>query len=476
MKRILTAAQMKQADRNTIETMGVPSLVLMERAALSCVEELQNGTWDTGKVLAVCGPGNNGGDGAAIARILKTKGVDAELFCLGNPEKYSEGMRAQKKIAENYGVREVKNPDFREYTVIIDAIFGIGVSRPLAGEYRRAVEAICASGVPVLAVDIPSGIHTDTGEVLDAAVKARATVTFACAKPGLLFDPGKRYAGEVLVRDIGIGFDAGEEETPWYGSVEKEALDRFLTRTPMGNKGTFGKVLVLAGSGAMCGAAVLCARAVLASGAGMVKVVTEERNRTPLFCALPEAMADFWKEDEPLPEEALLQDLAWADAVVAGPGLSKSRTAKELLVFTVQHTEVPLVLDADELARLLHMTIAECQRDPAGSAGRAAEKYQACCVRKDSVTVTAEEGREQYYINTSGSSALATAGSGDVLAGITGAFAAKRQCEKNEKKISLAKTAALAAYAHGKAGEAAEEKSSASYVTASEIIRGLQSI
>ena len=136
--------------------------------------------------------------------------------------------------------------------------------------------------------------------------------------------------------------------------------------------------------------------AVLASGAGMVKVVTEERNRTPLFCALPEAMADFWKEDEPLPEEALLQDLAWADAVVAGPGLSKSRTAKELLVFTVQHTEVPLVLDADalnliaedaeilsgcraekiltphvgELARLLHMTIAECQRDPAGSAGR----------------------------------------------------------------------------------------------------------
>ena len=153
MKRILTAAQMKQADRNTIETMGVPSLVLMERAALSCVEELQNGTWDTGKVLAVCGPGNNGGDGAAIARILK-------------------------------------NPDFREYTVIIDAIFGIGVSRPLAGEYRRAVEAICASGVPVLAVDIPSGIHTDTGEVLDAAVKARATVTFACAKPGLLFGPG----------------------------------------------------------------------------------------------------------------------------------------------------------------------------------------------------------------------------------------------------------------------------------------------
>ena len=197
----------------------------------------------------------------------------------------------------------------------------------------------------------------------------------------------------------------------------------------------------------------------------MVKVVTEERNRTPLFCALPEAMADFWKEDEPLPEEALLQDLAWADAVVAGPGLSKSRTAKELLVFTVQHTEVPLVLDADalnliaedaeilsgcraekiltphvgELARLLHMTIAECQCDPAGSAGKAAEKYQACCVRKDSVTVTAEEGREQYYINTSGSSALATAGSGDVLAGITAPLQQNVSVKKMRKKSALPK-------------------------------------
>lgn len=501
MKRILTAAQMRQADHNTIETMGIPSLVLMERAALSCVEELENGRWNLKKVLAVCGPGNNGGDGAAIARILKTKGVDAQLFCLGNPEKYSEGMKAQKKIAENYGVREVKNPDFREYTVIIDAIFGIGVSRPLAGEYRKAVEEIYASGIPVLAVDIPSGIHTDTGEVLDAAVKARTTVTFACAKPGLLLDPGKRYAGDVRIRDIGIGFAAGEEETPWYGSVEKEDLDRFLARTPMGNKGTFGKVLVIAGSDVMCGAAILCARAVLASGAGMVKVVTEIRNRTPLFCALPEAMADFWTEGEPIPEETLLQDLAWADAVVAGPGLSKSRTAKELLTFAAKHTEVPLVLDADalnliaedpailsgckaekiltphvgELARLLHTTIAKCQRDPAGSAKKAAEEYRACCVRKDSVTVTAEEGREQYYINTSGSSALATAGSGDVLAGITGAFAAKRQCGK-EREISLAKTAALAVYAHGKAGEAAEKRSSASYVTASEIIKGLQTI
>ena len=146
MKRILTAAQMKQADRNTIETMGVPSLVLMERAALSCVEELQNGTWDTGKVLAVCGPGNNGGDGAAIARILKTKGVDAELFCLGNPEKYSEGMRVQKKIAENYGVREVKNPDFREYTVIIDAILELAYpvrwQGSTGGQWKQSAQAV----------------------------------------------------------------------------------------------------------------------------------------------------------------------------------------------------------------------------------------------------------------------------------------------------------------------------------------------
>ena len=135
MKRILTAAQMKQADRNTIETMGVPSLVLMERAALSCVEELQNGTWDTGKVLAVCGPGNNGGDGAAIARILKTKGVDAELFCLGNPEKYSEGMRAQKKIAENYGVREVKMPS-------LELAYPVRWQGSTGGQWKQSAQAV----------------------------------------------------------------------------------------------------------------------------------------------------------------------------------------------------------------------------------------------------------------------------------------------------------------------------------------------
>ena len=501
MRRILTAAQMKAADENTIQKMEIPSLVLMERAALACVDELLNGTWDTKRVLAVCGPGNNGGDGAAVARILKTKGVDAELFCIGNSEKYREGMRVQKKIAENYGVREVKNPVFSEYTVIIDAIFGIGVSRPLAGEYRVAVENISSSGVPVLAVDIPSGIHTDTGEVLDAAVKARTTVTFACAKPGLLLDPGRQYAGEVLARDIGIGVEAGKEEEPWYGAVEKEDLEHFLYRTPMGNKGTFGKVLVLAGSGEMCGAAVLSARAALAAGAGMVKVVTEVRNRTPLFCALPEAMADFWEEEQPLPEEKLKQDFEWADAIVAGPGLSKGKKAKELLRFTAEHAEVPLILDADalnliaenpeilkncraekvmtphvgELSRLLHRSVSECKRNPTESAKEAARQYHACCVRKDSVTVTAEEGREQYYINTSGSSALATAGSGDVLAGITGAYAAKRRCEK-ENVFSLAQIAALAVYAHGKAGEIAEAKSNASYVTASEIIKGLKKI
>ncbi len=155
------------------------------------------------------------------------------------------------------GSREVKNPDFREYTVIIDAIFGIGVSRPLAGEYRRAVEAICASGVPVLAVDIPSGIHTDTGEVLDAAVKARATVTFACAKPGLLLIPENDMPERSwsVISESALMQERGDALVRFSG---KRRSGRFLTRTPMGNKGTFGKVLVLAGSGASASRCFVC--------------------------------------------------------------------------------------------------------------------------------------------------------------------------------------------------------------------------
>ncbi len=168
MKELVTAEQMRRSDAFAIEHQKMPSQVLMERAALAVAEEVllhQN----PGKILAVCGTGNNGGDGVAAARILRLRGYDAEIFPVGDREKYSEGMRTQMEIAGNYRIPVVKNPVFAEYTVIIDAVFGTGLSRPAAGVYKEVIDRINESHVPVVSVDIPSGIHTDTGAVLGAA-------------------------------------------------------------------------------------------------------------------------------------------------------------------------------------------------------------------------------------------------------------------------------------------------------------------
>lgn len=495
MKRMVTGKQMKEADSYTIKELGVPSLVLMERAALCVADEVCSGNYNTDNILIVCGTGNNGGDGAAIGRILHERGYHVSIFCVGKREKYSEEMEIQYKIAEKYGVAMVKNPIFGEYTVIIDAIFGIGLSRPLTGIFADTVERMNRSGVPVIAVDIPSGIHTDTGAVLGVGVRAVSTVTFAHAKPGLFLYPGREYAGRVLVREIGIKALQREEEEPLYQMAEEKDLEWMNFRDPKGNKGTFGKVLVIAGSDEICGAAILCARAVLGSGAGMVKIFTEKSNRTPILAAFPEAMVSTWQMDQPIPREKLVRDIRWCDAVVIGPGIGMSEKAKEILRLTLQEAKQPLVLDADalnllsldsallssckavriltphvgELSRLLGWEIAEIKQNPVSAAQRAAEEYGACCVLKDAVTVTAGRAEKQdvVYINRSGSHALATAGSGDVLAGIIGAFAAKTVCEK---KADFLKASALAVYFHGRAGEKAAERMGAASVTASAVI------
>ena len=183
MERILTACQMQQADRETAAD-GLPAMVLMERAALSAADVLEDTGWDLDRILVVCGTGNNGGDGAAAARLLAERGYKVFVYLAGNPEKYSEQMRSQLKIAEKYPVTFVNSFEKGEYTVIIDAVFGVGLSRPVRGIFAETVEQINRSGSKVLAIDIPSGVDSDTGEILGTAVRADLTVTFAYRKPG----------------------------------------------------------------------------------------------------------------------------------------------------------------------------------------------------------------------------------------------------------------------------------------------------
>lgn len=221
--RIVTGAEMKALDRITILDHGVPSLVLMERAALACVDVLGQG-FDLSDVVVVCGPGNNGGDGVAVARLLCLNRVNAEIVLVGNPGKRSPDLRCQLEIARSYGVRISEFDGLsagRLPTTVVDAILGIGGVRAPAGEFLRAVQFINSSrtlGARVLAVDIPSGVAADTGEVPGEAVDATVTVSFAYSKYGLVVSPGREWAGRVIVKDIGIYAEPDEAGQPCHVS------------------------------------------------------------------------------------------------------------------------------------------------------------------------------------------------------------------------------------------------------------------
>ena len=493
MKRILNAEQMRRADNAAME-MGLPSLVLMERAALAVVDELEKMQVDLNRVCAVCGTGNNGGDGLAVARILCERGLRPDVLLTGNPEKYSEQMRQQVKIAENYPITFVNSLDPGEYTVIIDAIFGIGLHRPVEGETARLIERINEAGragSTVVSVDIPSGIHTDTGAICGTAVCADATVTFARGKTGLYLYPGAACAGRIIVREIGIPVDdTGDKESFRLYHLEPSDLKCIPPRDESGNKGTFRKILVIAGSESMCGAAYLSARAALMSGAGMVKIYTEESNRTPLSVLLPEALLSAYSAGKP-DTDLLQKDLAWADGVVIGPGLGVSDTSRRILSCFLKENRLPCVMDADalnllaenpklweslnapciltphvgEMSRLTGKAAADIKKDPVATAAKFAREKGVVCILKDARSVTAlPDGR--CWLNLSGNSALSTAGSGDVLSGIAASLWTQHQ--------DLAvPPAAMAAYIHGLCGETASRKYSRSAVTARNVLEVL---
>lgn len=212
MKKVVTCSQMKLLDHGTIHNMHVPSLVLMERAALATAEEIRkylekkNGSGNLKKerILTVCGSGNNGGDGIAIARLLHLAGIRSEIYLAGNPDKMTEETRHQWDIAMSYQVPVMNNPVWDEYTVIVDGIFGVGLSREITGNYKEIIDHMNEAPAYKAAVDIPSGIHGDTGAVLGTAFEADLTVTFAYKKRGLCLYPGRAYAGRTVVADIGI--------------------------------------------------------------------------------------------------------------------------------------------------------------------------------------------------------------------------------------------------------------------------------
>ena len=205
MVEAVTAQEMQRFDRYTMEEIGVPALVLMERAAMATIEVLAAGTLDLANVLVIAGLGNNGGDGVAIARMLIQKGVNVDLLILGDENRATANTATQLKIARGYGIHtQNRVRDFRNYTVIVDALFGIGLSKPVPSKLGDIIKRVNAANIPVVSVDVPSGLHATTGEILGSAIRATATVTFAYPKQGLLQNEGLKRAGNIYVKDIGI--------------------------------------------------------------------------------------------------------------------------------------------------------------------------------------------------------------------------------------------------------------------------------
>lgn len=491
MKELVSSRRMKEMDAHTIENMGIPSLVLMERASLAVVDVLKD-KFDLKRTLIVCGSGNNGGDGAAVARILHLQGYSVDLYLAGNEKSFTEEAARQWKICENYGVPVVNNFAPDEYTTIVDAVFGVGLSRNVEGHYKELIEKINASQVPVLAVDIPSGIHGTTGEVMGVAVEAEKTVTFAYGKTGLFQEPGASYAGEVLIKDIGIYSDG-----PFHKFLLDEEILKFLPkRTPIGNKSTFGKVLIAAGSTNMCGAAYFAAKACLLTGAGMVKIFTKESNRVILQQIFPEAMLVTYRtgEDREIIQEKLLHAVEWADVVAAGPGLGVFGNAP-LIVETLltEPSQKPVVLDADalniisknmnhlenvkkpiiltphvgEMARMCQCSIEEMKKNPIDRVREFQKKWPVILIMKDARTIISVPG-ENLYLHKGGNSGMATAGSGDILTGITAGLLAQGAEPEH--------AAPLAVYLHGAAGEYAREKKGEHSMMASDILDAISNV
>lgn len=484
MEKILSAQNTKKLDSYTIENCGLMGEVLMERAALAVADTISVKEVQGARILVVCGSGNNGADGICVARILQDRGFKVILSLIGNEDNATELYKKHKKIALNWGIEFYNIIPNEEYDVIVDAIFGIGLSREIEGKYFDAISRINSMkkhrNSTVYSVDIPSGISADNGQVLGIAVEADYTITFGYRKLGQLLSPGKEHCGLLIVKTIGFcGLDMAGIEPDAFTYTRDDLDDILPDRASNSHKGDYGKILIVAGTKNMAGAAILCAKAAIRSGAGLVKVFTTESNRIIVQESVPEALLCTYKEDWDNGQETiaefksmLIRELSWASMVIVGPGISTVNRSVKTLQYICKYATCPLLFDADalniisentndleenicipqntiitphikEMSRLTQKTVGEIKTDIIDVAKEYAIDKNVIVVLKDSKTVVTDG--KKVYINSSGNEGLATGGSGDVLAGIIGSFAAQGE--------SMLDAACAGVYVHGYAAD-----------------------
>jgi hydroxyethylthiazole kinase-like uncharacterized protein yjeF len=503
--RILNAAQMREADRFTIEDIGIPSLVLMENAGRQVVAAMEAAYESrlSGRVAVLCGRGNNGGDGFVVARTLMQRGIDASVFVVGPIAEVRGDAKTNLEILGRLGITVVEINDEQSWelhfseisqcTIIVDAMFGTGLKDGLSGMLETVVADVNASDIPIVSIDLPSGLSSDTPHLVGDCIDASMTVTLAAPKLPLILPPGEAYSGEVVIADIGIPYEVIDGlEGPHIELLTPEQVRGAITpRAADSHKGDFGRVLVIAGSRGKTGAAHLAAMGALRSGAGLVTVATPE-SCLPIVAAMaPEYMT------EPLPETGEGSIAAAAldgvldlthDVIVCGPGLGRTDDVRGFVQGLVDKATVPLVLDADaitvfaqdpgslvgreerdviitphpgEMARLIGATIEDVQANRIEVASDFATTHRVYVVLKGHRTLIATpEGR--VFINPTGNPGMATGGSGDVLAGMIGAWVAQL--------LDAEAACRLAVFLHGAAGDLAETIDGQVSMTASDIL------
>jgi len=501
----VTASEMRALDRWTIEH-GTPGHVLMERAGAGGARVLRERLHrPRGPVVVVCGRGNNGGDGFVIARHLRRARLPVEVWLAARPEEVrgdAARMLAAWRRARG-GVRALATATdvtalgrrLAGAAAVVDALFGTGLNAPVAGVAAGAIEVINGCGAPVLAVDIASGLSADTGAPLGAAVRATVTATFGHPKVGQLMYPGVEHTGLLAVVDIGIPAGALAAVAPRTALLEAEEVGALLPpRRRDAHKGSFGHVLVIAGSRGKTGAALLAAQAAGRSGAGLTTLAVPATLQPVLEAHVREAMtaalADTGEGAAALAEgPALGELLAGRNAVVCGPGLGQAAATRDLITHVVRRCAAPLVLDADglnavagsdvlrerpgptvvtphpgEMGRLLGGDSARVQADRLGAARAFAREQRVVVVLKGARTIVAAPDGATAICPT-GNPGMASGGTGDVLAGVIGALLGQG--------LSPFDAATLGVFAHGAAGDAVAARQGEVGLVASDLLAEL---
>ena len=491
MIRVLSAKQISACDRAAIEEYRIPGLVLMENAGVQVVEAMTE--WCDGdlpaRVAILCGKGNNGGDGLVVARHLHDSGVQVSVWLLAAAGDLKEDPATNLGIAEAAGLRIEQVVDDAGWVAltaelqatdcIVDALLGTGLHRAARGEIAEAIEAINRSTIPVVAVDVPSGVSADTSNLLGATVEADLTVTFAAPKVCHVMGPTDIYCGEVVVADIGIPRRVMESAPASLQLLTaSDALALLPVRAMESHKGDCGRVLVVAGSVGTTGAAALTAEGACRGGAGLVTVATPE----PVYPIVAAKLTEPLVVPLPVMECGGLGDAAVdrvlemtvnADVLAIGPGLGTDASTVAAIRSVLDQTGVPIVVDADglnafagepqliasevarvltphpgEMARLLGSSVAKVQADRVAAAERLAAEADAIVVLKGYRTVIS--GSDLPVVNSTGNAGMATGGSGDVLTGMIAALIGQG--------LPPADAACLAVFLHGLAGDLAADE------------------